>query len=129
MKIHNLYELTVSKEILSSIDRVDQFGDKMWSPADIQWANEVVHWFKRLYYRAKKMIGSWAARVKLVWMQIKHRIYMERISPCIYKVAISNTYDIVFKNGIVLSFGLDNPIDNIKVSSLRSLFNLIKIIE
>lgn len=106
----------------------DIYGTPMWSDTDIQWAESVINFFKRLFRKAKSMTGAWALRIKLAWVEIKRKLFYRYISPQIKKVKIDCFYKILFRNGVYVSLDKIDPLNLLwqsKVSELRKLNKLI----
>lgn len=106
----------------------DTYGKPMWSDTDIQWAESVINFFKRLFKKARSMTGAWCLRIKMAWVEIKRKIYYKYISPNIRKVKIDCFYKILFKNGVYITLDSIDPLNLLWDSSVRSLRQLNKII-
>lgn len=120
-------ELKIAYEIVGTTPQ-DRYGTPMWSDTDIQWAESVISFFKRLFRKAKSMTGAWCLRIKMAWVEIKKRIYYKYIAPQIRKVKIDSFYKILFKNGVYITLDNVDPLNNLWDSSVKSLRQLNKII-
>lgn len=120
-------DLKIAYEIVGS-NLKDKYGNNLWSQSDIDWAESVISFFKRLFKKAKSMTGAWCLRIKMAWVEVKKRIYYKYISPQIKKVKIDSFFKILFKNGVYITLDNIDPLNLLWDSSVRSLSQLNKII-
>lgn len=69
--IYSIRDLAIAKDVVATFGRIDQFGVSLISDSDMAWAEEVIAFFKSLYYRARSFVGDWCARIKLAWLYAK----------------------------------------------------------
>ena len=106
-KYFSIQDYSIAKEILATTTLRDQFGDRMWTTSNIEWASEVYNFFYDLYKRAKSFVGSWCARVKLAWAYVKGLI-VDKIVKAIrrnFESVVLPNGDIYLKDTKVHSYG------------------------
>jgi len=123
----NLNELKIAYEIVGSTI-VDKYGTPLYSASDVKWAKDVIIWFKSLYKKAKKMIGSWCCRISLLYKEMKEKLYNKKIKPKILRVKVDKFYKILFKNGVYITLDRINPLERLLTSKYSELLKLINII-
>lgn len=123
----NLTELKIAYEIVGSTS-VDKYGTPMWSDKDLQWAKEVIRWFKNLYRKARRMTGSWCCRIKLLYKELRDELFNKYIKPRILHKKIDKFYKILFTNGIYITLDRMNPLETLKTSKINELNKLIYLI-
>jgi len=74
MKVFSICDLGDAKFILSQVGKADKFGKPMINAECLQWAQEVLDFFRKLWAMARSYVGSWAARIKLAWIAIRREI-------------------------------------------------------
>ena len=121
-------ELRMAHEIVCSSSVTDKYGNPLWSQSDIDWAKDIISWFKSFFNKARRMTGAWYVRIKLLWQELKESLYKAKIKPHILRVKIDVFYKILFRNGVYITLDKTNPLNTLLSSRYGALNQLIKII-
>ena len=93
MEKHTKDDLVMSVEILNTQDQLDQFGNKMWSRENIQWAITVQLFFDRIrlaaYQLCRKFKYSIEVCVRWVYRSLFEGTFKQLFQPFNYWYGLS----------------------------------------
>ena len=69
--MYNLTDIKCAKITLSLAGQLDRFSNPMVGQDAIDWANDVLSFFAKIYNYARKCVGHWTCRLKLAYNWMK----------------------------------------------------------